>query len=125
MCVTCGKTADIANPGCPEFTLESMETGRFLVHTEFMFPDGDELHIVLRRRNDDWELSDEGHTLMWLSYEEPSLASARMDILEEILDRNHSAIHDGRISVPCDGREFRDCLPSMIRTLMQTADILG
>ena len=42
---------------------------RYRVLTPFMFEDGDHLSIVIKRENDKWKLSDEGHTYMHLTYD--------------------------------------------------------
>jgi len=42
---------------------------RFRVFTPFMFEDGDHLAIVLKREQEHWMLSDEGHTYMHLTYD--------------------------------------------------------
>ncbi len=42
---------------------------RFRVFTSFMFDDGDHISIVLKKEQDGWVLSDEGHTYMHLTYD--------------------------------------------------------
>ncbi len=46
---------------------ESVE--RFRVFTPFLFEDGDNLAIVLRKEEGRWVLSDEAHTYMHLTYD--------------------------------------------------------
>jgi len=42
--------------------LKSEGVDRYRVFTPFFFEDGDHLAIILKRENDSWSLSDEGHT---------------------------------------------------------------
>ena len=42
---------------------------RFRVFTPFLFEDGDHLAIVLKKQENTWVLSDEGHTYMHLTYD--------------------------------------------------------
>lgn len=42
---------------------------RFRVFVPFMFEDGDHLSIVMRKGDDQWILTDEGHTYMHLTYD--------------------------------------------------------
>ena len=52
---------------------------RFRVFTPFRFDDGDHITIVLKKEQDVWVLSDEGHTYMHLTYDmsEKKLFSGR------------------------------------------------
>lgn len=109
---------------CSRTTLEPRGIDRYLVHTGFTFQDGDEIHIVLARRGDRWYLTDEAHTLMWLSYEEFNLTDTRRSALEVTLASNNVSFEDGRILVDCTGRDAGQCLMSMIQAILQTADLL-
>src|SRR5437763_9820720 len=42
---------------------------RYRVFTPFLFEDGDHLAVVLKREQQRWVLSDEGHTYMHLTYD--------------------------------------------------------
>jgi len=54
---------------CNEVRLLQEGVDRFRVFTPFLFDDGDALAIVLRKSENEWFLTDEGHTFMHLSYE--------------------------------------------------------
>src|SRR5579864_6291559 len=54
---------------CDKVQLHSEGLDRFRVFTPFMFEDGDHLAIVLKKVNDAWLLTDEGHTYMHLTYD--------------------------------------------------------
>ncbi len=53
---------------CEEIRLIEEGTNRFRVFTPFRFDDGDHLSIVLKKEQNQWVISDEGHTFMHLSY---------------------------------------------------------
>ena len=55
---------------CSLYEFEDIGNGECLVHTNMFFNDGDELHIVMTASDERYTLTDEGHTIMWLSYEE-------------------------------------------------------
>jgi hypothetical protein len=54
---------------CNEVRLLQEGVDRFRIFTPFLFDDGDALAIVLRKTENEWFLTDEGHTFMHLSYE--------------------------------------------------------
>ncbi len=54
---------------CNEVKLLQEGVDRFRVFTPFLFDDGDALAIVLRKIENVWMLTDEGHTFMHLSYD--------------------------------------------------------
>ena len=49
--------------------LESEGIDRYRVITPFRFEDGDHLVVILQRKDNNWLISDEGHTYMHLTYE--------------------------------------------------------
>ena len=50
-----------------KISLASEGVARFRVLTPFLFEDGDNLAVVLKREGERWILSDEGHTFMHLT----------------------------------------------------------
>jgi hypothetical protein len=52
---------------CGSVSLEQAGQNRFIVRSPFLFDDGDELGLVLRRDQSGWVLSDEGQTFAWTS----------------------------------------------------------
>lgn len=109
---------------CSRVSVEPRGVDRYLVHTGFTFQDGDELHIVLRKKDDKWILTDDAHTLMWLSYEDFNLSDTRKAMLDVTLSSNNVSFDDGRIYIDCTDRDVGQCLTSMIQAILQTADLL-
>ncbi|RKJ78822.1 MULTISPECIES: DUF1828 domain-containing protein [unclassified Pyramidobacter] len=83
-------------------TLEKRGLSDYQVLLPFTFPDGDALKIILKNDSDgSWELTDEGHTLMFLSYYDIDVESkGRREFADKVL-RSHS-IEDrrGRLVMP-------------------------
>ncbi len=97
---------------------------RYLIHTGYTFPDGDELHMVLERRDDEWRITDDAHTLMWLSFEDFDESAERMTALDEVIKSNGVSLENGRISVDCTEDDAGERLRTMTQTLLQVARLL-
>ena len=54
---------------CEEISLYEEGVDRYRVFTPFQFDDGDHFSVILKRKNQKWYLSDEGFTIMHLSYD--------------------------------------------------------
>lgn len=80
-----------------QIEIESRGIDAFQVFTPFVLGDGDELKIVLKRTGDSWKLTDEGHTLMYLSYHDLGIDStARAAVMERILKSHFMKDENGR-----------------------------
>jgi len=106
--------------------LKSEGVDRYRVFTPFLLEDGDHLAIILKRENDSWFLSDEGHTYMHLSYDPDEKDSQRCNRKEtvsnalsvfQVEDRNGELIR-----TVCDN-QFGDALFSYIQALMRIAEL--
>lgn len=105
---------------CPMYRLDRMGLDSYLVHTNMFFDDGDELHIILKETEDGFFLTDEGHTLMWLSYEDFDFTESSTRLLEGILGQNNVIMDGGRISVSVDGTEdVGYALSSLVQAILQ------
>jgi hypothetical protein len=93
------------------------------VHTGFTFDDGDEFRIVLNAKSTPWTLTDEGHTMMWLSYEDYKFTPARKDIFDRIINSNEVKYEKERISVAFDPSEAGAALNSITHAISQVADL--
>ncbi len=108
---------------CKQFSLEELDGGDYLIHTDMYFDDGDELHIVLKTEGG-MMLSDEGHTMMWLSYDGFKITPARERILNRIIGQNNVSFEDGRITADVKTvDDFGSSLSSMVQAVMQVADL--
>ena len=82
---------------------------RFRVFTPFLFEDGDHLAIVLKKRENMWVLSDEGHTYMHLTCdldEKDFQKGTRQKIIGNALSAFRVEDRDGEETVPDTRRVF-------------------
>jgi len=99
---------------------------RYRVFTPFMFDDGDHLAIVLKKNGTEWYLSDEGHTLMHLTYEidEKSLGhGTRQKVITNALSTYAVSDRDGELFTKIENGEYGNALFSYIQALMKLTDI--
>ena len=99
---------------------------RYRVFTPFLFEDGDNLAIVIKREGSRWVLSDEGHTYMHLTYdlEEKDLQRGnRQKVITNALSVFSVDDCDGelRLSVPED--RYGDALFSFVQALLKISDV--
>ena len=93
--------------------------------TPFQFEDGDFFSIVLKNENGKWFLTDEGHTLMHLSYEldiDLIEKGARAQILSNVLSQFELSVKDGAITSELNG-SWGDSLVSYIPGVVRISDI--
>lgn len=107
---------------CSSISFETRGIDRFMIHTGFSFPDGDELHIILKRRGGGWILTDEGHTSMWVSYS-VNLSENRRRLLEKVAGSNGIGFEDGVMSVDASVENAAGCLMSMIQAILQASEL--
>ena len=109
---------------CSLYEFEDISNGEYLIHTNMYFDDGDELHIVMMESDDGYTLTDEGHTMMWLSYEELRFTGNRKKLLDGILGQNDVTMVNGEILTSVDSpEEVGPALFNMIQAIMQTSSL--
>ena len=112
---------------CLGLEIETRTTNRFMIHTGYTYPDGDELHIILTQDDGKWIFTDEGHTMMWLSYADFSMTDSRKNALDKTLDINGVSLSDGELSIAIDSDAPGSVglsLKSLIQTEIRIADLL-
>lgn len=83
-----------------QIEIESRGIDTYQIHTPFVLGDGDELKIILKRQGETWRLTDEGHTLMYLSYHDIGIDSAtRTAVMDKIVTSHFMNDEDGRLVV--------------------------
>ncbi len=109
---------------CEEIRLTSEGVNRYIVFTPFMFDDGDHLSILLKRENDKWYLSDEGHTFMHVSYDEIDIErGTRSKIIDSVLLSNGIRNETGELRSVIEGDAYGDALYSFVQGLIKITDI--
>lgn len=115
---------DIRKSICAEFYFDEIGINEYLVHTDAYYDDGDELHIVMKIASDSILLTDEGHTLMWLSYEDFNFTDTRMKLLNKYIDQNNVTLDNGRIQVKVDTpKHVGPALLSLTQSMLQIASL--
>lgn len=108
---------------CAEIDMEAEGLDRYIVYTPFMFDDGDHFVTVLKKDNGGWRISDEGHTLMHLSYARLDFDSGtRKQVIEKALSLFGLENHDGEFSLRVPEERFGDALFSFSQALMKISD---
>ncbi len=111
---------------CDHINLQPEGLDRYRVVTPFEFDDGDALVVVLRRHEGGWILTDEGHTVMRLTYDidEADLRrGTRQKIIENTLSAFQVEDRDGEYVLPVPQRRFGDALFSYIQAILKIADV--
>ena len=100
---------------------------RFRVFTPFMFDDGDHISIVLKKEQEGWVLSDEGHTYMHLTYgisEKKLLSGKRYQIISNALEIFNVEDRFGELILRVREAHFGDALYSFAQALIKMGDVL-
>ncbi len=117
---------DFREKVCEKLEIESEGIGRYRVFTPFMFEDGDHLLIVLKDENNDWILSDEGHTYMHLTYdidEKDLYRGTRQKIITNALSVFNVRDRDGELIIDIKDGRYGDALYSFIQALLRITDM--
>lgn len=109
--------------------IEMMQEGnnRFRIFTPFQFDDGDKLPIILQiNPNGKSILTDEGHTLMHLSYKidlDSIESGTRQKIISNILSSYYIKNVDGEFKLEIENEDYGNALFSFIQGLIKITDI--
>ncbi len=100
--------------------------GRYRVFTPFLFEDGDHLAIAMRKSENGWTLSDEGHTYMHLTYdldEKELQRGSRQKVITNALSFFSVEDRDGELVLPVPDERFGDALYSFVQALLKVTDV--
>jgi len=115
---------DFRKKVCDEVHLLPEGLMRYVIDHPFTFEDGDHYVVILRGVAGGWELSDEGHTIMHLSYEALDLNKGSY---KEIIDNTVSAFglvnREGELTLSIPEMRFGDALFSFIQALVKISDV--
>ena len=115
---------EIMSSICSVYGFEETAPGRCLVHTGMYYDDGDELHIVMAVSDGEITMTDEGHTMMWLSFEEHRFSDYSTDLLNRIMGQNGVSLDDGVMSVTVNSPgDVGPALVSLIQAMIQASDL--
>ena len=117
---------DFKRKVCDNVRLAPEGLDRYRVFTPFMFNDGDHLAIVLKRDNESWVLSDEGHTYMHLTYD-VSLRDLQQGVRAGIIANALAAFsvddRQGELILDVSDDRYGDALFNFVQALLKITDI--
>ena len=111
---------------CGEIDLLPEGLGRYVVSNPFVHDDGDCLEIVLRERDGEWVLADEGCTYMRLTYDIDGRdlhRGTRQKVIANALTAFGVEDRDGELVLPIPGEQFGDALFSFIQAILKINDV--
>jgi len=117
---------DFREKVCKTVSLRAEGVDRYRVFTPFVFDDGDHLAIVFKREQHTWILSDEGHTLMHLTYSIPEsdlLRGTRQKIITDALSAFRVQDREGELLIPIEDSEYGHALYSFIQAVLKISDV--
>ena len=102
MSLTAEIERNIAETLCGGIRVVQKGLERYEVITPFTFDDGDVLPIILKRKGDGWEITDEGRTFLYLSYYDLDMNyETRKNVLSKILSSHFmEGGDDGILKMP-------------------------
>lgn len=109
---------------CQEIDIEGEGLDRYIVYTPFMFDDGDHFVTILRKDDSGWFVTDEGHTLMHLSYSGVDIGQGtRARLVEESLGAHGVENREGELRMVVPGDRVGDALYSYLQALSRVATV--
>jgi len=115
---------DFRKKVCQEIRLTSEGINRYMVFTPFMFDDGDHLSILLKKENDHWYLTDEGHTFMHVSYDEIDVErTTRSKIIDTVISSYGIQNDNGELKAIIKADAYGDTLYSFVQGLIKITDV--
>lgn len=117
---------DFREKVCEKLDLLPEGVNRYRIFTPFAFEDGDHLVIVLKKEQDHWILSDEGHTYMHLTYEvnEKDLQHGnRQKIITNALSAFGVEDRGGELLIKIPDEQYGDALYDYVQALLKITDV--
>ncbi|MBW7996717.1 MAG: DUF1828 domain-containing protein [Candidatus Glassbacteria bacterium] len=111
---------------CEKVHIQKEGIDRYFVSTPFTFSDGDHFVVLIKKSGAHWYLSDEGHTIMHLTYEmeENDLSrGTRNKIINTTLEQYGIKDNRGELRLKIENGEFGDSVFSFIQGLIKISDI--
>ena len=99
--------------------IKSEGKDRYLVFTPFICEDGDHFSIILKKEDRGWVLSDEGHTLMHLSFGQDriNLDDKNRTITTNELSEFHTQEINGELTSRINNERYGDALQGFIQAI--------
>ncbi len=103
---------------CGAVEIEKKGLDRYIVYTPFAFDDGDHYVVLLKREGNQWLLTDEGHTLMHLSYDGVDIFKGqRGELVKNSLADGGLQNRSGELVLNIPDGQYGDALFSFLQAL--------
>jgi len=99
---------------------------RYRVFAPFVFNDGDNLSIIIKKGKGKWILSDEGHTYMHLTYdldEKDLQRGTRQKNIANALSVFNVQDREGELIVPIEDDSYGDAFFKFVQALLKIGDL--
>ena len=116
----------IKNSLIDEIRFEPIGDNCFYIRTPFRFNDGECLCIILKQENNQWVLSDGGHTFFNLTYdisEKQLFSGTRQTIISNTLKSFDIVNREGELILPIRNGNYGDALCDFIQSLLKITTI--
>lgn len=125
MSLTAEIERNIAETLCGGIRVVQKGLERYEVITPFTFDDGDVLPIILKRKGDGWEITDEGRTFLYLSYYDIDMNyETRKNVLSKILSSHFmEGGDDGILKMPrVSGEDLAHAVYTFAQGVIKASD---
>jgi hypothetical protein len=107
-----------------EIDLERQGPNRYILYTPFAFPDGDHYVLTLSQKNGMWALSDEGHTLMHLSYGNVDIQQgSRAVLIEDYVGGFGVSNNEGELTLEASEDDLADAVFSFVQMITKISAV--
>lgn len=97
---------------------------RYAVHVPFTFDDGDHYVVLAERDGEGWAFTDEGHTLMHLSYTTPQFDRGnRKAVIDRVLRMHRVRNEQGELRKPFTPERAGDALFEFTQAITRVMDV--
>lgn len=107
-----------------QFKFVEEKPDRYRIETLFVLPDGDHVTLILKKDGDDWILSDEGATLMRLSYAIDISPEVLRDAVKHAHKQFDVRYHYGELVKIVDPRWFGPQLHELLQAMLQLNNLI-
>lgn len=105
-------------------SLEPLGERRYAILTPFIFDDGDRFPIVLSASSDGWRLTDEGASLMHVSYDDYAIEEGnRARLIENVVRRHDLELIDSELVLQLSTSPTAEEVLGFVHAIAQVADV--
>ena len=109
---------------CAQIEIAAHGVDQYLVHTPFLFADGDHYVVLLKQSSTGFVLTDEGHTFMHLSYDVPQFdQGTRGSIIDRVLANYRIENNQGELLLTISDNRYGDALFSYVQAITRITDV--